>query len=325
MKKVLLILSLSVAAGWFWFNRTAASDETLLHPEDAEYFGHVGRPADVAFTALDGRKVNVAEMKGHVVLLDFWATWCGPCMREMPRVKATFEKYHARGFEIVGISFDRDRQALQSVVQESGIPWPHYFEEGQGKNLFGLKFGIRHYPSMWLVDKKGIVRFISAGRDMEKKIAALLAEDPDQKPLSLTNPAGFLDRAKEVVASVKSHHETDSPTDSGSAGGATSLVAAISRFASNTPRSSDDRPAGLHAVRLKGVLASTSRPMAMLEADGHAFSLVPGEEMKVKIGELIVPVRCDAINGARVTLSTSNGVVKSELLLTQRVGIDPQP
>jgi thiol-disulfide isomerase/thioredoxin len=325
MKKVLLILSLSVAAGWFWFNRAAASDETLLFPEDAAYFGQVGRPAEVAFTALDGRKVNLAEMKGHVVVLDFWATWCGPCMQEMPHVKATFEKYHSRGLEIVGISFDRDRQILQSVVKESGIPWPQYFEEGQGNNVFGLKFGIRHYPSMWLVDKKGVVRFISAGRDMEKKIEALLAENPDQKPLSLTNPVGFLDRAKEVVASVKSRNETDSTKDSGPTGGATSLVAAISRFASNTPRSSDERPAGLHAVRLKGVLASASKPMAMLEADGHAFSLVPGEEMKVKIGELIVPVRCDAIDGARVTLSTSNGVVKSELLLTQIAGVEPRP
>lgn len=325
MKKVLLILILGVAAGWFWFNRAAGGDEALLFDADAKYFGHVGKPAEIAFTAVDGRKINLSELRGRVVLLDFWATWCGPCMRELPHLKTTYAKYHDKGFDIVGISFDRDRSALQSVVQGMDIPWPQYFEDSQDGHQFGLKFGIRHYPSMWLVDRKGVIRFISAGQDMDKKIETLLAENPDQKPLSLSNPAGILERAKEVVAAAATRGEGEGTNATGRSSGATSLVEVITSFASNTPRSSDERPAGLHAVRLKGILDSATRPMAMLEADGRTFSLMLGEEAKVKIGERILPVKCDSIQGSKVTLSTSNGVVRSDLMLPQMASAPAAP
>jgi thiol-disulfide isomerase/thioredoxin len=165
MKKVLMLILLVGLAGWFWAQRSPASAESLLFPADADYARHVGRPADLEFTALDGRQIRMADLKGRVVLLDFWATWCGPCMSGLPHLKRAYEIYHARGFEIVGISFDRDRKALKNVVEGLQLGWPQYFEESQGENQFGRRFGIRHYPSMWLVDKQGVIRFISAGQD----------------------------------------------------------------------------------------------------------------------------------------------------------------
>ena len=89
------------------------------------------------FMAVDGREVDLAELRGKVVLVDFWGTHCGPCVEELPRVKAAFEKFHAQGFEVIGISCDTDRKELEKYVKQHGISWPQYFDgKKQGDNEF---------------------------------------------------------------------------------------------------------------------------------------------------------------------------------------------
>lgn len=173
--RILLILIAALGCTFNAFSEEAKEQEKLRSESDAAYFSWVGKPAQVKFTAVDGREVDLQKMRGKVVLLDFWATWCGPCRKEIPHVKAMYDKWHAKGFEIIGVSFDSNKQALIDLVQQEKMPWPQYFE-GRKKNALGDQFGIQHYPSMWMVDKKGIIRYISAGADMEEKIQTLLKE-----------------------------------------------------------------------------------------------------------------------------------------------------
>jgi thiol-disulfide isomerase/thioredoxin len=134
------------------------------------------KPLDIMFTAMDGREVDLGQMKGRVVLIDFWSTTCLPCVLEMPSIKEIYEKDHSHGFDIIGISFDTDEKALTRFVQNHDLPWPQYFMGQDPTNKFGAEFMIENIPTLWLVDKKGILRETDARDDLQTKVEKLLAE-----------------------------------------------------------------------------------------------------------------------------------------------------
>lgn len=146
------------------------------------YLHALGNPLDIKFTAVDGREVDLSQMNGHVVLVEFWATWCPPCVAEIPRIKEAYDKYHTRGFDVIGISLDTDKKTLDNFLRQNQIPWPQYFD-GKVKeiskvrdNRFDSQFGIEGIPVLWLVDKKGIMCDANARDDLPDKIQKLLAE-----------------------------------------------------------------------------------------------------------------------------------------------------
>lgn len=134
------------------------------------------KPLELKFTAVDGSEVDLAKLRGKVVLVDFWATWCGPCVAELPNVLKAYEALHKKGFEIVGISLDQDKAALESFVQERGMKWPQYFDGKGWQNEIASRYGIQSIPAMWLVNKKGMVVSTNARGGLEEKVAELLAE-----------------------------------------------------------------------------------------------------------------------------------------------------
>ncbi|HZY86294.1 MAG TPA: TlpA disulfide reductase family protein, partial [Gemmataceae bacterium] len=91
------------------------------------------KPLDIKYTSVDGRAVDLSKLRGKVVLVDFWATWCGPCVAELPNVRAVYDRYHAQGFEVVGISLDHSRDKLAEYVKEKQVPWPQVFFDEEGK------------------------------------------------------------------------------------------------------------------------------------------------------------------------------------------------
>jgi len=138
----------------------------------------IGKGLDLRFTALDGREVDLGKLKGKVVLVDFWATDCGPCVGEMPHVKMAYEKFHARGFEIIGISIDEKESALRKFVREQKLSWPQYFDGKGWENKFAIQYGIFGIPSMWLVDKRGNLRLTNVRGKLDEMVSSLLEEKP---------------------------------------------------------------------------------------------------------------------------------------------------
>jgi thiol-disulfide isomerase/thioredoxin len=132
------------------------------------------KPLDIKFTAVDGREVDLAKMRGKVVLIDFWATWCGPCVQELPNVLKAYKELHPKGFEIIGISLDSDKEKLESFVKENGMDWPQFFDGKGWKNEISTTYDIQSIPAMWLVDQKGMVVDTAARGGLEEKVAKLL-------------------------------------------------------------------------------------------------------------------------------------------------------
>lgn len=136
------------------------------------------KPLVLEGLALDGKKFSTADWKGKVVLVDFWATWCGPCIAELPRVKKVYSQYHDKGLEILGVSCDNSVDDLKKFLAENKeMAWPQLFDPSSpGWHPLAKQYGIEGIPTMFLIDKNGVLRSVEARSNFETEIPKLLAE-----------------------------------------------------------------------------------------------------------------------------------------------------
>ena len=134
-----------------------------------------GKPIKMAGSSVDGRPFQWADYRGKVVLIDFWATWCGPCLAELPNVEKLYAQYNKLGFEVVSISLDEDRTKLDEFLAKKPMPWVVLHGEG-GKNPTAQYYGVNSVPTAILVDRSGNVVSLSArGKALEELLAKLMA------------------------------------------------------------------------------------------------------------------------------------------------------
>ena len=139
----------------------------------------VGKPAP-QFSAADlaGSPVSLASYRGKYVLIDFWATWCSPCIAELPRLQAAYKNYHDSGFEIISVSLDENKSAVTDFVKARNIPWPQIHSASTSADLVSA-FGVITIPAVYLIDPQGsIVRLDLRGKALDETLNRLLKQAP---------------------------------------------------------------------------------------------------------------------------------------------------
>ena len=152
----------------------------------------VGKPLVLEGSTADGGTLSTADWKGKVILVDFWATWCGPCIAELPEVIDTYQEYKDQGLEVLGVSCDDGPADVNAFVAgREGMTWPHLIEEDQGGwHPLATEYGVRGIPTMFLIDKEGIVRSVTARQNYQQLIPQLLAEAPAEGTPAAGDDAG---------------------------------------------------------------------------------------------------------------------------------------
>jgi thiol-disulfide isomerase/thioredoxin len=132
----------------------------------------LGNKIELEGTLLSGEKLDLSKFEGKVLLVDFWATWCPPCVGEIPNMKKNYEAYHDKGFEIIGLSCDQNKETVEKFVKDREIPWGIVYGDKAPSPSFDY-YGVASIPTMIFIGKDGKVISLSArGEELDKLLEA---------------------------------------------------------------------------------------------------------------------------------------------------------
>ena len=148
----------------------------LLMPAIAEVSGEA---PDFALKSAGGENIRLSELRGEVVLINFWASWCGPCRQEMPHLEALYQKYEPLGFELLAVNVEQDRRKADKMLKKQPVSFPVLFDD---RNEVSKLYEVIAMPSTVIVDRDGNVRHVHHGykpgyeQDYQQQVRSLIAE-----------------------------------------------------------------------------------------------------------------------------------------------------
>jgi peroxiredoxin len=132
---------------------------------------------EISLPDMDGKMVSLSSFKGKVVLLDFWASWCGPCRNNNPHLVKFYKKFHPKGLEIIGISFDENDESWKKAVEKDKLSWIQLNDDKGSYSASASSYSVDAIPASFLIDKKGVIHSINlVGRNLEAEVKQLLKE-----------------------------------------------------------------------------------------------------------------------------------------------------